>query len=359
MLRAFDDAYYPSLMIRPAEMEALNELPEKNKNSIFPIIKFCPWTTAKKLSSAIDKLELVYGARPLICDLDYDYSSNSDREAVTDFLEMRNPANRAEKWVEFIKNNANLIPTVLCKNMSASDIKYQLGEFISLERGFAFRFEVNHLEQYNFTEIKSILDEKLLEITTGDFCIIIDAGLVQDVNLTELKVVSAVNHFKDYVKLRVILSSASFPNSFQQYTGIGAIDILSRRLFEKVKSKFNMVELSYSDWGSTKPRSNQQGGGVPIDRIDFPLPNSWIVARNKNKGWTYKDAAQNLIDSEFWKNAPNIWGTQRIVDTAEGRSMAISNPRHNTSSRINIHLFVQNHFGSDAGSITTDEPWED
>ena len=355
MLRSFDDAYYPNIMVRPAEMQALKELPENVKDSIFPIIKLCPWTTAKEFKNTHDKIIEVLDERPIICDLDDYYSSDKDRPAISQFYQARNSI---DAWVEMIVNNPSYIPCVRMHGYSIGQIENQIRNFHSLERGFALKFDVRRL--YDYERIVNLLEGQFSNIPASEYCVIVDAGVIEKADISEASVLNVVRKFIGIVGLRIIISSASFPSAFTKHHEITREEIKSRILFANILRSTNYEYLSYSDWGSTKPRNEAQGGsGIVIPRIDYPIPSFWVTSRNRDEGWNYNIAAQKMMTSEFWKNAPNVWGVGKIMETAAGSPNGISNPRQNTSARINIHLFVQNYYGSDAGSITTDEAWED
>ena len=60
--------YVPLLSVRPAEIRALKELPEKTKDRLLPFMFLRPWTTAQQLDNALVRIEEAYGTRPVIID---------------------------------------------------------------------------------------------------------------------------------------------------------------------------------------------------------------------------------------------------------------------------------------------------
>ena len=139
MLRAFDDAYYPNIIMRPSEMKAISELPEGEKDSIFPIIRICPWLSSKSFQNSIDKIQEVYGERPFICDVDETHSSEADREAIAYFRSLFEGEDRSRNWVRHITQNTSYIPMIHHLNRNEQEVGYQLEAFVELERGLAIR----------------------------------------------------------------------------------------------------------------------------------------------------------------------------------------------------------------------------
>jgi len=357
VLRAFDDAYYPNIIMRPAEMRAISELPEVEKDSLFPIIRMCPWVGSRSFDNAINKIIEVYGERPFICDLNRSYSSNSDRDAVVFFESMKTGADSTTNWINFISANSSFIPTVQHSGYSLEEIFNQVDAFVDLERGCAFRITPAHMTQLNdcMLGIARFIERSSSEL----LCVIIDLGMIANQEISILQAQTIIEELRVFENIRIIISSASFPNNFTQYSGTSLIDIKSRQLFLEIRRRYNNLNLSYSDWASTKPRTSG-GGGAPIPkRIDMPRNSSWVIARNQEENWSYPTAANQLIQSEYWENLPNVWGIHMIEQTAQETGYYIDSPQKSAAVRINIHLFIQNHFGSDAGSISTEEPWVD
>lgn len=356
MLRPFDDAYYPSLIVRPAEMQALEELPESEKDSIFPILQICPWASSNSFENTHNKIRDVYGERPLICDLDRSYSSRADRDAVTYYNGLCNPDNQCEDWIELISRNPNYIPCIQMFGQTSNAIQNQIETFHAMERGMAFRF--NAFKVYDFEDISELIRNHLQENDSGSVCFIVDVGLIDQVAISQNAAVRLINNLREFVDVRIIISSASFPRDFTFIDGMETIAIKSRQLFDLIRAGYNDLSLSYSDWGSTKPRSTGIAS-APLPRIDFPVNRRWVSARSKSRAWTYRNAAEQIARSVHWENRPNVWGVQMIERTSKGDEYGIDSSRKASSARINIHLFTQNHYEGDVGQVSTDEPWED
>ena len=62
--------YMPLLSLRPAEMRALQELPNKTKDRMLPVIGLRPWLGANLLEKGLARLAEAYGERPTIVAVD-------------------------------------------------------------------------------------------------------------------------------------------------------------------------------------------------------------------------------------------------------------------------------------------------
>ena len=81
----------------------------------------------------------------------------------------------------------------------------------------------------------------------------------------------------------------------------------------------------YSDRGGARAEKNKGGGGTPPPRIDYPLKNDWRFVRkelNEEAGeerkTLYKEAALEVIKSDYWEPSLALWGTQMIELTSKG-----------------------------------------
>lgn len=353
MLREFGEFYYPTLIIRPDEMRGLNELPSNEKDLIFPIFQLCPWVGSAQFSRTFDKIQDVYPERPAIFDLDRSFYNWAERDSVVYFRGLIHGDEKAQDWVELIQNNEYSVPCLQFENHDANEIAYQRNAFVELGRGVVFKFRPHTNLDFTlaFASLETIYD--LMGPTY--LSVIIDVELFEDENIAQAQIQRLLSNLARFEGLRIVISSASFPSQFGFVDGVETVTIKSRTLFARIRREYNELNLSYSDWGSTKPR--RPGFGTPLERIDYPMSDNWVLARSKSEEWDYMDAAQSLVASEFWQNPPNIWGVQMIELAARRDSFAINTRPKSASARVNIHLFVQSHYGVDAGSISTEEPW--
>ena len=143
----------------------------------------------------------------------------------------------------------------------------------------------------------------------------------------------------------MVITGSSFPNEFSEFDDFsGPKDICTRGVFGNVKKNYGNYEIYYGDWSSTKPRRYDGGGSAPLPRIDFPTRDTWIIARSREGQWSFKDAAERITRLPEWENRPVVWGTGMIEKTALGLPGGISTGPQAIAARVNIHLYVQNHY---------------
>jgi hypothetical protein len=354
-LRDFDTvSYLPMLSLRPSEMRALEELPNRTKDALLPIVHLRPWASAHYLSSAIEKIEGAYGDRPLVVGMGYREPINSRRPVHDELDELRLPAGGYSNWCEFIEEHENFVPAVQLG--SVVDESEQFDCFYGLGRGI-----VVIIESPGFGAIRP-LARRIAEATNGgdDVCFVLDYLRVSQDHLQRAATSAALIQTirAEAPDAFVSICASSFPDSF---VNVPAQPIYERRLFDAVLQEIP-DRVIYSDRGSARAERQQAGGGTPSPRIDYPLPREWKFYRSDSDyGFAgYRQQARLLIaDAGTWNGALRVWGTQMIERTAAGDSSAISNPARSTAARINIHLQVQCYYGDPDSAMDTDEEWED
>lgn len=363
--------YSPMLFLQPAEMVALEELSKSDKDKILPIISLKGWVASKRLDNSLKRLEKAFGNRCIVLDIDEDFlyskwnkSENSypDKEIYKEFENLLNSENGYENWVSFISERSNFIPVLQLEDVSELD--KQIKSFKAREIPIVTRLslKVNNTidsKKLNFV-VKCLLDNKLENLS-----ILIDCGDITRKNLLDWK------RYADFVKrlggffpnANFIFSSTSFPYSFAgAYRG--ELPIYERQIFEKISNECDEYNLIYSDRGSARAGKFGGGGGsIPV-RLDYPLKKDWRFIRievpeGADKMELYKEAAQEMIASDYWSLAVPVWGTQMIEKTSYGDSHAITSPAKAAAVRINIHLFQQLHYNTMPEEVVTEEDWED
>jgi hypothetical protein len=200
----------------------------------------------------------------------------------------------------------------------------------------------------------------------NDLLVILDYGDLSRRNLLEY------HQYSRFVKsLHKILPSAiftvsgtSFPYSFgRSYKG--EIPIYERLIFNHVANDCPEVNLVYSDRGSSRELSLSGGGGIPPPRIDYALKNDWRFIRKEfsdgedSKEQLYKEAAIEIMKSDYWIDNLPAWGRQMIEKTSLGDIFGITSAHRATAVRINIHLYQQLHYLENLNEIVSEEDWVD
>ncbi len=352
----FECNYMPSLCIRPSEMRALEELPEQDKDILFPYFMLSPWVGANDLSASIHRIEKAYGSRTFILGIDRYYPSDKLRTpAQTQFAQISSGSNNFHDYFEFVKTVEQAIPCAFLVRDDYIDLKIQIENLLKLGKGVVI--SIDKLRGMPSEELGRIIEQ----LPPNEFAIHICGGWSKDPLTDSLWYINICNNIFSYVeKAPIVISCTSFPKIFNTYDGVREIPIGSRSLFREVSQRFNNERIIYGDWASTKPRSSEMAG-LPKPRIDYALGDKWVIARhwvsNNADNWEYSDAAGRLIASEYWPSEVRVWGEMRIEQTARRMPFSIDNPAANVASRINIHLHQQANFGREI--FGTDDPWTD
>jgi len=368
----FSYQYAPVLSLSPAEMSAIEELPEKDKDLILPIIPLKGWVGSQSLDNSVPRIEKSIGnKRKWIADLDEDFLQGKKdlnglypREVFNQVERLLDSSEGYDNWFNFIKEEAMATPVVQLADMT--QLELQLKKLNSLDRGLAFRFNPIHIQQSAHLKVA----QKLSEMGLSDVFLIFDYEQVSSkyvhffLNMGEE--LNKVNKLIPSSKFSITCSS--FPLSFAGYDN-GENPITERLIFNKVRNKFSELNLVYSDRGSARAEKIGGGGGVPAPRIDYPLLNDWRFIRHnidkkalstkEDRASAYSIIAKKMMSSDYWEEDLRLWGTQIIELTAKGEKLGINNPARSTAVRINIHLHKQLHYDNPLSEIDTDEDWVD
>lgn len=363
--------YTPILSIRNSEMTALQQLPEKSKDSLLPLIALRGWVSSKKLENSILQIKKSFGDRFWIADIDKSFlvvERNSEGEYPREvFQEIENlliSNNGYENWVEYVNTIPNIIPTVQLGDIN--QISTQMTNLAALGRGIVLRFKDEDIESSNYQIALSVA----ANLNLDDVYVIFDYGQVTREILTYYSGIASLVQAAHKIlnDPLVSISASSFPYSFSGFNK-SEYSIYERLLFNKVTQECQDIRLLYSDWGSARADRIEGGGGIPSPRIDYPLQNEWRSIREEfedyanpaegEKDRLYTKIAQELIKESYWIKDLHVWGTQMIELTSIGDSFGINNPMKATAVRINLHLHHQLYYDSPIELIDTDEEWQD
>jgi hypothetical protein len=139
-----------------------------------------------------------------------------------------------------------------------------------------------------------------------------------------------------------------------------AVPFSNRQVVEQVARGSNRARIVYGDWGSTRPRETTEFASRPVDRVDYPSDQAWIIARNRDERWTFRDAARAIVSSPDWNGNLGIWGEEMILNTTINEELGINTPQKNVAARVNIHLHRQAFYGEPPMEPSAfDEEWRD
>lgn len=366
--------YAPILAVRNSEMTALEELPDKAKDIILPVIPLRGWVGSNKLEKSVERIEKAFDERPWIADIDSsfvdegnkkrDVNGEYPRDVFSEVAALLISDNGYENWVNYIEDNPNMIPVVQLQD--TSQLSSQIEGLNALGRGLVFRFSIEDINSNTHVEVFSIVNS----LNINDLYVIYDYGQVNREILTFSAAISSlINGTHDLVPEALIsISCSSFPSSFSGYNS-SENSIYERILFNSVSGSCDGVRMLYSDRGSARADRIDGGGGIPSPRIDYPLQNDWRFIREEFDDYTnpqkgekemlYTNIAKNIMSKEYWRRDLYVWGTQIIEFTSRGDKFGINSPMKATAVRINIHMHQQLYYNSPIELTDTDEDWED
>ncbi|WP_232785068.1 beta family protein [Pseudoalteromonas sp. 78C3] len=366
--------YIPMLSLAVSEMEAIEELPEKDKELILPLVPLRGWVASNDLVKSICRIEKAIGDRSWIADIDSSFLSDNKHYQLTgkyprpvfyDIEKLLNPEQGYENWFVYLRDIAlNAIPCLQLSDLG--QLAEQVTKLKSLKRGVVLNIK---MDEVGVTTLNFIADT-LFNIEVKELLIICDYGDISRINLSYYQqYMSLLEQLK--VKLPTALfsiSSTSFPYSFSD-SYRGERPIYERLVFNKIRNENDRIRLIYSDRASTRAKRMKGGGGIPPPRVDYPLKDDWryirkefLDAKNATKEEKiklYQEAAMEVIKSDYWEASLKLWGTQLIERSAKGDSFGITSASKATAVRINIHLYKQLHYDDVLDDLDTDDEWVD
>lgn len=353
----FDEIRYaPIVEIRPAEMLALETLPDKDKNLIAPIMKLRPWMASHELDKSIGRIKSAFGPRGCFLalgELDFDEAT---RPVHRDLRRLANPKNGFAEWCAYFEDpsRGQFIP---CAQLThPEEFIPQVQELAKFGRGLGVIVESGALP---FAEL---IAERLALAKVGpDVLFVLDLGKQNFGMLNSATSIKdrLINISKIIPRATLSVSGSTFPDGF---VGIKSQQIFERLAFNSIKGAVRFP-LVYSDRGSARAERQIGGGGAPAPRVDYADDNWWYFYRSSDDTKTrlrqYQEMAKEVMNSPQWDPDLRIWGTQMIERTALGEENAITSPPRATAARINIHLHRQLHYGDPSGLYDTEDEWVD
>lgn len=348
--------YSPTLYTRVAETKALQNLPAATKDRILPILVARPWPNARELSKTWEKIAEAVGDRRFALDLDsFKENSGTGRQAAREFDALFQPSNGYERYYSALDNIPNAIPVLRLTNGALPDLVSQLRHVERLQRGAVLRLVHGNVQ------LPTAIARSVLE-ANPDCVVDVDCGWSPDLISREVwasQIVEAIA--REFSETEFVVTGSSFPDRFMNAGARGTADVVERTVFNNVVRLNNVAELTYGDWGSTRPPTPPVPMKI-IPRIDLPTTSNWVLFRQDreyNPTETYEEIAQRTLADRSWPNGLNIWGTYTIDNTANGLPGAIRSPATATAARVNIHLHRQAYFGVNYEVSDGDEPFED
>lgn len=353
----FELRYIPLLSLRPAEMLALESLPEGDKELLLPSFQLRPWMGAHRLESALARIAAAYGSRPCFLDIAEAEPLEGARRQVHDELDaLRVSAGGFDAWCTFVEAHPQFIPALQLSDVREFDA--QAERLHSLGRGVLVQ-----LDREAFRFARQIASRTAAATRGGiDVVYLLDYGRqTRDLLLQQAEAVALLRSVREQLPEAFLsFSASSFPDNF---TSVSQQPIYERQFFDEISSILADDRLIYSDRGSARAERQLGGGGAPAPRIDYPQLAEWRFFRaadSRDRPAAYQRQARLLMTSSgIWDGDLRVWGTQMIERTALGDEAAITSPARATAVRINLHLHRQLFHDDPDGLYDTDEDWTD
>ncbi len=348
--------YVPTLGIRPSEMNAVEYSLGATKDNLKPCIILAPWFNSYDLGKSITRFEKAYPKRDYFLDIDRVYSlENLDKPIVHEMKGLLDPANGYKNWIDFIKAHKNIHPCIQYEGLNTNQIKQQIRAVKALNRPYCLRISIENIAR-NINNIIPAFENET------NYTIILEGGWVEDVLTLVVNFSSIISNQLNTLNqnIPIVISCTSFPKEFSSISGVQQTIFNNRNLVNQLNINNPNNKIIYGDWGSTRPRQQDNAFfNRPLSRIDYPVKNSWYIARNKTASWDYHIAAKEIIKNPAWLGNLGIWGEDMIKRTAQKQSLGIDTPIKNVASRINIHLHRQAFHSTNDTDLTNIDLEED
>lgn len=342
-------SYSPVLYTKNAELNALKNLRDELRPSMFPILSLRPLPHAHDFNHTLNK---ILEAKPGRFALDIDWSRYGKKHALTDpaqFDRLFLHNDGFQYYYEMIEGIKGAIPVIVRCNGDCQFLDSQLDQAAALGRGLVLRIERNNLH-----EMDHVIERVSSRIE--DVAFLVDAGWANDILSAQpwtYSVIAKIQRQRDDAE--IILASSSFPSSFSHMGKKGLSSNDDREMFRRMRAVTN-ADLTYGDWGSTR-RSNEATPMKAVPRLDLAHSNEWLSYRRFGSE-SYMDIAKRLVLDESYMFTVDCWGKSLIQQLADGDAEAIKGTARATAARINMHLSVQASSG-EAQNLPEETPYSD
>ncbi|WP_192708277.1 beta family protein [Methylobacterium sp. OAE515] len=353
-------SYVPTLAVRPSEMNGLEFLPGIAKDRMTPCFLLAPWANSATLERTLVRIDRAYPNRSYFLDIDQAYLiTNQENEPQRQLSLLKDGTGAFANWTEFVREHDHVLPCLQTRGLTKSEIRAQIEAFQHMGRSYCVRI---YRERFpgNFTDIIGALTD----VGSADFTVILEGGWVSDpLSLAAwFSGILSAGLSEIDASVPIVVSCTSIPNMFTEFVGRTptTLPFNNRVLVDQVARSSNRQRIIYGDWGSTRPRQESGFASRPLDRVDYPTDNAWLIARNKDLNWNFRNAALAITASPQWNGSLGIWGEEMISNTTINQALGIDTPQKNVASRVNIHLYRQSFFGlPPLPPAALDEEWED
>lgn len=328
--------YFPALRTRQAELKGLQELNQERKAKVLPLLTLGKWRQSPDFCRSAEKADESMTGLPFFLDLTTD-----GRHLAEKISQLRDSSNGFRAWRNFANQYDRAIPVVQFANGARIRDVVRQATAIEEEKGkVGFRIRDFGADVTPVVSALSAMEDPRNAMVFVD-CEYIRGAVAAYVAAA----VSTINALRtEFPESFVCVLSTSFPASTMPFADAsqqrGSIDILERDLHARVGG---YSVASYGDHGSIHSVIYDD---VPImrwvPRIDYPRESDWYFERRPGTSPDsgYQSAAQALVELDDEIGTRDIWGEQKIIETANGSHLARA-PGPWIAARVNIHLSRQ------------------
>lgn len=345
-------SYVPMLHARLAEVRALSELSNGTKNKIFPVIKARPWLNSRSLGALWEKIDDAFPMRAFGLDLDETRRQvGTGKPAYDEFAELFDPQDGFAKYYDQVEEIDQAVP-VFRPTPDLENASRQVERLQALDRGVILRFRPMQLVRYRETleAINAAIHENVV--------VVLDCGWGRDILSQAAACVQLIETaLETNENFEFVVGGSSFPDSFSKQGERIEIAMIERRLYQEVRRHLNRGQLTYGDWGSTRPPTDP----IPmrnIPRIDFAIDGRWIAHRSDGDE-EYVNLADHTLQDPDWRPGLGIWAEYMIQSTAAGLDPCIKSAVMAAAVRVNMHMHIQANLDNPEGLSVGDEPFDD
>lgn len=335
-----------------AEIEAYRNLYPDVKQLTFPIFKARPWQNANSFQLTLDKVADAVGGYPFGLALDGTRFEHVNRkQAQAEFDALFDHRDGFSAYYRALANLPGAVP-VWMPTKSHKELVAQIANVDKLDRGLI----VHQKRGAALPQFARLLS--LRSPLPHDTVFVADAGWSRDYQALEawtLPVVERINLALPEAEIAVV--SSSFPSSFRHIIGHREEIGTERILFATIRQRFNRANLTYGDWGSTRPSLTGGGGKRIPSRVDLPRPTSWDIFRaDPENDLGFGEMAWAASHHPSFPLTPSCWGKDMILTTDDKQNGINSRPSA-AKVRLNIHMTLQS--GADTTLPLDEAPYQD
>ncbi|UZW55409.1 beta family protein [Sphingobium sp. JS3065] len=342
--------YVPLLRTGIAEVDAYRSLYPDIKDRTFPIFLARPWPNASHLQLTVKRIKEAVGDQPFGLSLDADrHGFDNSRAAQREFDALFNESRGFQAYYNFVGDIGGAVP-VLQSTRSPDILLHQLGNAERLDRGL-----IVHQRRGATIPLSDILID--MPPLPHDTLFVVDAGWSRNYIDLESWALPVLERIVNALpEAEIVVMSSSFPDSFSHIIGDAEETGSERRLYSALTQRFQQTDLTYGDWGSTRPTLGGGGGAIP-SRIDIPSTHTWHIFRaDPDLDPGFPEVAWIAHHHECFNLVPDCWGKETVAIT-DDQGAGVTGRQVAAAARINMHMTIQS---GGSSILPTDEvPYQD